>query len=116
MKKVLLLVCMAASLAACASGGAGINAVPAKLTKAVAAADKTCQTDADCVAVQKGCCPCAGFEAVNKAAAKALQSRWNKECADGVCTLEMCYVELNTSCQNGTCVGTLKPMKDYFVR
>lgn len=107
MKKVLLLVCMAAGAAACATGGAGINAVPAKLTKAVSVADKTCQTDADCVAVQKGCCPCAGFEAVNKAAAARIQPVFEKACENGGCTREMCYTRITTACVNRVCTGTL---------
>lgn len=108
MKKVFVLMCMAAGLAACVSNNSvGINAVPAKLTKAVAAADRTCQTDADCVAVQKGCCPCAGFEAVNKTAAEKVQTVFEKACANGGCTREMCYTRITTSCVNHVCTGKL---------
>ena len=87
MKKILIVLACAAALGACASSGAGINATPAKLTKAVAAADRTCQTDADCVAVQKGCCPCAGF--------------------DAGCTREACYTRITTACVNNVCTGKL---------
>ena len=118
MKKAILLIICAAALAACSSAPkrVGINAVPAKVTKAIAKADKSCTVDADCAAVQKGCCMCAGYEAVNKAAAAALKPIWEKECALAACTLQMCYVEINTSCQQGTCVGTPKPMKEYFAQ
>ena len=110
------IVLLSAGCAATEQGYQPINPKAKNYAEALRSADKSCQVDADCTSVNKGCCLCHGKEAVNKAAAKALQSRWNKECADGVCTVEMCYVELNTSCQNGTCVGTPKPMKDYFAR
>lgn len=117
--KLLGLLGVALFVAGCAAteqAASPINVKAKTYAEALQSADKSCRVDEDCTSVNKGCCLCHGKEAVNKAAAKALQSRWNKECADGVCTLEMCYVELNTSCQNGTCVGTPKPMKDYFAR
>ncbi|WP_177746023.1 hypothetical protein [Candidatus Avelusimicrobium fimicolum] len=107
MKKILIVLACAAALGACASSGAGINATPAKLTKAVAAADRTCQTDADCVAVQKGCCPCAGFEAVNKTAAAKVQNVLEKACANAGCTREACYTRITTACVNNVCTGKL---------
>ena len=107
MKKILIVLACAAALGACASSGAGINATPAKLTKAVAAADRTCQTDADCVAVQKGCCPCAGYEAVSKTAAQKVQAVLDKACANGGCTREACYTRITTQCVSHVCTGTL---------
>ena len=59
---------------------------------------------------------CAGKEAVNKEAAAALQPFFVKECDRAACTLQMCYVDIETSCQNGTCAGTPKPYKNYFVK
>ena len=102
--------------AACgtAQQNVGINAVPAQLTKAVAAADKACQADSDCVAVQKGCCPCAGFEAVNKAAAARIQPVFEKACENGGCTREMCYTRITTACVNRVCTGTLIAPKAVF--
>ena len=107
MKKILTVLACAAALGACTSTGAGSNATPAKLTKAVAAADRTCQTDADCVAVQKGCCPCAGFEAVNKTAADKVQKVFENACANAGCTREACYTRITTSCVNNVCTGKL---------
>ena len=109
MKKAILLIICAAALAACSSAPkrAGINAVPAKVTKAIAKADKSCIVDADCAAVQKGCCMCAGYEAVNKAAAEKVQSVWNEECQMAPCTREMCYVQITPKCENNVCTGEL---------
>ena len=86
--------------AACgtAQQNVGINAVPAQLTTAVAAADKACQADSDCVAVQKGCCACAGYEAVNKTAAQKVQTVLDKACAGGACTREACPTRVLTQC------------------
>lgn len=81
--------------------------------EALKSADKSCQIDADCTSVSKGCCLCHGKEAVNKDAANALKSFWLNECATAACTLQMCYVEINTSCQKSQCVGTPKPMREY---
>ena len=117
--KLLGLLGVALFVAGCAAteqGAAPINLKAKTYAEALRSADKSCQVDADCTSVGKGCCPCAGNEAVNKDAAKLLKQRLNKECAQAVCTLQMCYVEINTSCQNGTCVGTPKPMKDYFAK
>lgn len=107
MKKLLVLGLFSAVLAACASSTqeAAINAVPAKLTKAVSAADRACTADSDCVAVQKGCCMCAGYEAVNTAAAAKVQKVQEKQCANSACTREMCYVQITPKCQNNVCVG-----------
>lgn len=109
MKKVLFVMFAAGLVAACGTArqNVGINAVPTQLTKAVAAADKACQTDADCVAVQKGCCPCAGYEAVSKTAAQKVQTVLDKACANGGCTREACYTRIKTQCVNKVCVGTL---------
>ncbi len=109
MKKAILLIICAAALAACSSAPkrAGINAVPAKVTKAIAKADKSCTVDADCAVVQKGCCMCAGYEAVNKAAAEKVQSVWNEECQMAPCTREMCYVQITPKCENNVCTGEL---------
>lgn len=84
--------------------------------EALQSADKSCKVDADCTSVNKACCMCAGREAVNKDAAAALQPFFVKECARAACTMQMCYVDIETSCQNGTCVGTPKPYKNYFVK
>ncbi len=104
--------------AGCASNAPVKNAVvnPEAKTyaEAVASAAKTCKVDADCTSVKKGCCLCNGYAPVNKEAAAALKPMWEKECAMAACTLQMCYVEINTSCQDGVCVGTPKPMKDYI--
>lgn len=109
MKKTLLLIVCAAVLAACSAAPkrAAINAVPAKVTKAIAKADKSCSADADCAAVQKGCCMCAGYEAVNKTAAEKVQRVWNKECQMAPCTREMCYVQITPKCENNVCTGEL---------
>lgn len=77
---------------------------------------KACMTDADCTAIAKGCCLCDGQEAVNKKYEAKLSKQREKACGVGPCTLQMCYVEIDTSCQNGKCVGTPKPYKDYFVK
>ena len=91
-----------------------INANAKNYAEAVQSATTSCKVDADCTSVKKGCCLCNGYAPVNKDAAAALKPLWEKECAAAACTLQMCYVEINTSCQNGTCVGTPKPMQDYY--
>ncbi len=90
-----------------------INPKAKNYTEAVESAAVSCKVDADCTSVKKGCCLCNGYAPVNKEAAAALKPLWEKECAMAACTLQMCYVEINTSCQEGVCVGTPKPMKDY---
>ena len=107
MKKIFLLVSALAVLAGCAATNPGINTVPAKLTAAIKKADKSCQVDADCVAVQKGCCMCAGYEAVNKNAAAKVESVFEKQCASGACTREMCYVQIEPTCEKNVCTGKL---------
>ncbi len=91
-----------------------INANAKNYAEAVQSAATSCKVDADCTSVKRGCCLCNGYAPVNKEAAAALQPMWEKECAMAACTLQMCYVEINTSCQNGVCVGTPKPMEDYM--
>ena len=91
-----------------------VNPKAKNYTEAVESAAKTCKVDAGCTSVKRGCCLCNGYAPVNKEAAAALQPMWEKECAMAACTLQMCYVEINTSCQNGVCVGTPKPMEDYM--
>ena len=86
----------------------------ATYAEALKLADKSCKTDADCTSVKKGCCMCDGNEAVNKTFAAAIQPVWEKDCAMKPCTLQMCYVEINTSCRQGVCTGTPKPMNEYF--
>ena len=105
-------------LAGCATADNSYSPVDVKAKnyeQALQSADKSCKVDADCTAVNKGCCLCHGKEAVNKDAAAALENFWMKDCGQAACTLQMCYVEINTSCQQGKCVGTPKPMKDYAV-
>lgn len=93
-----------------------VNMKAKNYAEALQSADKSCKVDEDCTSVNKGCCLCHGNEAVNKDAAAALKPIWEKECALAACTLQMCYVEINTSCQQGACVGTPKPMKEYFAQ
>ncbi len=119
MKKVFLILAAAGLLGACASAAKPqvmVNGAPSSYTQELAKADKSCQTDADCVAVKKGCCMCQGYESVNKAAAQKLQQQWEKECAMAACTLQMCYVEIDPVCQNNVCTGTPKPMDSYIAK
>lgn len=112
-KSVFLLVC-AMALCACATNSTnekGINAVPTVVKNVISQANKTCTVDSDCVAVQKGCCMCAGYEAVNKVAAKKIESVWQQACSNVPCTREMCYVQITPKCVNNTCQGELiKPL------
>ena len=80
MKKVLFLTVCAAVLAACSSApkSVGINAKPKVLTKAILKADKACTADADCVAVQKGCCMCDGYQAVSQKGAETVKAAFDK--------------------------------------
>lgn len=111
--KLLLCGCAALFVGACTSPNAAVNAVPAEYAQLVASADKTCQTDSDCAAVQKGCCPCAGYEAVNARVAAKLQKKLKKACGMAACTLEMCYEEITPKCVKNQCAGELKPMSAY---
>ncbi len=115
MKKVYFFAAAAVLLTACSSApkSVGINAIPPNVTKAITHADRSCSTDADCVAVQKGCCECAGYAAVNTQAAEKVQKVWKKECTNAPCTREMCYVRINPVCEKNVCVGKLKPMDSY---
>lgn len=107
MKKVLFLTVCAAVLAACSAApkSVGINAVPKALTKAIKKADKACTVDADCVAVQKGCCMCDGYQAVSKSGAEQVKAAFETACAAGACTREMCYVQIEPKCVNNVCMG-----------
>ena len=114
--KWMTLVVFAIVFAGCASPekvNTPVNMEAKSYAEALSSADKSCEIDADCTSVNKGCCLCHGKEAVNKEAAAALQNFWLKECSQAACTLQMCYVEINTSCQNRKCVGTPKPMREY---
>ena len=115
MKKVFLLMACAAVLAACSSAPKqmGINAVPEKMTTAITKADRFCSVNTDCVAVQKGCCECAGYEAVNVKSAEKIKKIWQNECQYAPCTREMCYVQIEPECQQGICVGRPKTMDSY---
>lgn len=115
MKKLFVLMGCALVLAACSAAprAVAINAMPVKLSDAINAADKACLVDSDCVAVKKGCCECAGYEAVNAKAAEKVQKVWEKECTNAPCTREMCYVQINPVCEDNMCVGELKPMDSY---
>lgn len=109
----------AAFLAACSCGkqkALPVNGVPQTLARAAAKADKKCQADSDCAAVQKGCCMCAGYEAVNAKAAEKINAVRAEECAAAACTMEMCYVEIIPVCQNNVCTGKPKPYEAYFAK
>lgn len=75
---------------------------------------KACKTDADCVAIAKGCCLCDGQEAVNKKFQADLDEQREKACGIGPCTLQMCYTDIDVACVNNVCTGTLKPMSSYI--
>ena len=107
MKKVLFLTVCAAVLAACASApnSVGINAKPKSLTKAILKADKTCTADADCVAVQKGCCMCDGYQAVSQKGAETVKAAFEKACSLAPCAREMCRVQIVPKCFNKGCMG-----------
>ena len=107
MKKVLFLTVCAAVLAACSSApkSVGINAKPKALTKAILKADKACTADADCVAVQKGCCMCDGYQAVSQQGAETVKAAFDKACSLAPCTREMCRVQIAPKCVNHVCTG-----------
>ena len=89
--------------------GAGCSSAPKKASTyaQVIQANQDCQTDTDCVAVNRSCCRCDGKVAVNRRAVGALRVKWLGECPTAVCTQEMCYTELPVSCQNNRCVGIM---------
>ena len=106
-------------LTGCASQEMGyqpINLKAKNYTQALESADKSCQIDADCTAVSKGCCLCQGKEVVNQSAALALRTMWNKECAKAVCTLQMCYTDIETWCERGECKSKPKKIANYAVK
>ncbi len=88
--------------------GAGCSSAPKKAATyaQVIQANQDCQTDADCVAVNRSCCRCDGKIAVNRRVAGTLRAKWLSECPTAVCTQEMCYTDLSVSCQANRCVGT----------
>ncbi len=75
---------------------------------------KACETDADCVAIAKGCCLCDGQDAVNKKFQNKLDEQREDACGVGPCTLQMCYTDIDVACVNNICTGTLKPMSSYY--
>lgn len=119
MKKVSFFAVMCA-FAAIACGCASSRAVPTMDRDLVAKyqqkllESQACETDADCIAVSKGCCPCDGQEAVNKKFQKKLAKQREKACGVGPCTLQMCYTDIDVACVNKVCTGTLKPMSSYI--
>lgn len=105
MKRALFLVLCGAVLAAACVPSSVVNAKPKALTKAILKADKTCTVDADCVAVQKGCCMCDGMQAVSQQGAQSVKAAFEKACATAPCTREMCYVDITPHCVNNVCTG-----------
>ena len=95
---------------------APVNPKAKNYAQALESASKTCQVDADCTAVSKGCCQCQGKEVVNQEAALALRSFWNKECAKAICTLQMCYTDIETWCERGTCKSKPKVRANYAIK
>lgn len=119
MKKLSLFIVVCA-FAAVACGCASSTAVRTRDADLVAKYQQTleqskaCETDADCVAVSKGCCLCDGQEAVNKKFQNKLDKQREKACGVGPCTLQMCYTDIDVACVNHVCTGTLKPMSSYI--
>ena len=69
------------------------------------AAQQTCDRDADCVALELGCCNhCNGGRvvAVNAGGAAALEAHKQGPCDDFVCTRKMCR-PAKVACDQGTC-------------
>ena len=95
---------------------APVNPKAQNYAQALESASKTCQVDADCTSVNKGCCLCQGKEVVNQEAALALRSFWNKECAKAICTLQMCYTDIETWCERGTCKSKPKVRANYAIK
>lgn len=107
MKKHVFLTLFAALLGAgCMSGELKLaDPVAVKAYQLQLQESKACTADADCVAVSKGCCECDGQEAVNKKYAGDLSAQREKACGVGPCTLQMCYEDIQVSCENQVCVG-----------
>ncbi len=104
MNKILILSLFAAVFAA--------GCCPCKAKKADAVkpveAKYACKVDGDCTAAYKGCCMCEGMEAVSKTYAAEREAKRMKDCAMTPCTLQMCYVDIDTKCNAGVCEGTLR--------
>ena len=97
-------------------GYSPIDVKAKKYVQALESADKSCQVDADCTAVNKGCCQCQGKEVVNQAAAQALRPLWNKDCAKAICTLQMCYTQIETWCERGECKSKPAVRPNYAIK
>ena len=95
---------------------APVNLKAKNYAQALESASKKCQVDADCTAVNKGCCLCQGKEVVSQEAAIALLSFWNKDCSKAVCTLQMCYTDIETWCERGTCKSKPKVRSNYAIK
>lgn len=102
MKKtvILLMLGLGVVLAGCASSDKKANTY-----QGIIEANLDCQTDADCVAVNRTCCRCDGKVAVNRRVATLLRAKWVAQCTSAPCLQQMCYTDLNVSCQNNRCVG-----------
>lgn len=83
------------------------SANKANTYQAIIQANMDCQTDADCVAVNRTCCRCDGKIAVNRRVAGKLRAKWVAECTSAPCLQAMCFTDMSVSCQNKRCVGKL---------
>ncbi len=113
------LVAMGLLLVGCATqeqGYSPINVKAKKYAQALESADKSCQVDADCTSVDKGCCLCQGREVVNQAAAQALRPLWQKECSKAICTLQMCFTQIETWCERGECKSKPAARPNYSIK
>ncbi|MDR0953660.1 MAG: hypothetical protein LBM71_05770 [Elusimicrobiota bacterium] len=68
-----------------------------------------CNIDEDCISVPKGCCLCDGRAAVRRSVKKELGELQIKACYRAICTMQMCYMDINVACRDKKCVGALIP-------
>lgn len=115
---ILVVLCLCAVLATGCAGKVKMDDknMVQQYSAAVIAAGKSCKTDADCVAVNKGCCPCDGQEAVNVKAVEKLQAQREDACGVVPCTLQMCYTDIEVSCVKKVCTGTPKTYPGIALR
>ncbi len=113
MKKIIIFAILGLGLAGCAPVALD-DAQLVKNYQKLLTQSQSCAKDSDCVAVSKGCCPCDGQVAVNKKYASNLAKRRHEACGVVPCTLQMCYEEINVSCQNKVCTGAPKPHEAYY--
>ena len=78
--------------------------------------NRACKQDSDCASVPAGCCLCDGNAAVSQSSVEGLNALRAQLCSKAICTLQMCYMDIDVSCKNKKCTGKLKENQGMFLK